>query len=107
MTPRSRAGGSRANGCVRYSSNGDAGAEYEPKHYARDGVRRHVWIYGGQGPWPGLLVEWQRREEEWWARVISVPHPAEPGEFGSAWIPSSALRVAQDPYPPDRQPGST
>ncbi len=90
-------------GCV-----GTRKREYVPKHYAADGVRRHVWIYGkdptARYPWPGLLVEWHRREDEWWARVLFVPYPSVPGEFVSEWIPASALRVAQEPYPPDRLP---
>lgn len=57
--------------------------EYVPKHYAADGVRRHVWIYGedptARYPWPGLLVESHRRKDQWWGRVLFVPYPSMPG----------------------------
>lgn len=33
------------------------------------------------------------------ARVLFVPYPSVPGEFVSEWIPASAQRAAQEPYP--------
>lgn len=75
--------------------------EYIPHYESRDGVRRHVWIFGKDPtalyPWPGLLVEWQRRGDGWWGRVVFVPYPAVPGEFAREWIPASALRAALEP----------
>jgi hypothetical protein len=38
---------------------------------------RHVWIapsaqYGDMTPWPGLVVQWQKRDDGWWALVAMV-----------------------------------
>ncbi len=45
----------------------------------------------------GLLVEWQRRKDGWWGRVVFVPYPAVPGEFACEWIPACALKAAPEP----------
>lgn len=72
-----------------------------PHYESRDGVRRHVWIFGGDPtapyPWPGLLVEWQRREDGWWARCVFVPYPASVGELAEAWLPAESIRPAPEP----------
>jgi hypothetical protein len=67
-----------------------------------DGVRRHVWIIGRpegplRDPWPGLLVEWERRADGWWARVVYVPYPAELGEVAERWIAAEHIRPAPEP----------
>lgn len=65
----------------------------------RDGIRRHCWIVGGlptgAGPWPALVIEWTRREDGWWARLVYVPHPAEPGTLGEAWFRADQLQVVE------------
>jgi hypothetical protein len=70
--------------------------EYIPRYTSRDGVRRHVWIFGDDPtavyPWPGLLVEWHRRPDGWWGRVVFVSYPSVPGEFACEWIPARALK---------------
>lgn len=78
--------------------------EYVPLYLARDGIRRHVWIIGGEDrgtlPWPGLLIEWERRDDGWWGRVVFVPFPSEPGEVVERWIAASHLRPAPEPDRP-------
>ncbi len=75
-----------------------------PSYAARDGMRRHVWIVGGADrghlPWPGLLVEWKRCEDGWWARVLFVPYPCEPGEVVERWIAATYIRPAPEPVRP-------
>jgi hypothetical protein len=76
--------------------------EYVPTYTAGDGARRHVWITGGsegrlRDPWPGLLVEWERRNDGWWARVIFVPFPAQTGEVVERWISADHIRPAPEP----------
>lgn len=76
--------------------------EYVPHYVAGDGARRHVWITGGpegrlRDPWPGLLVEWERRDDGWWGRVVFVPYPATAGEVVERWISADHLRPAPEP----------
>lgn len=48
-----------------------------------DGPTRHVWVLlgrAGDSVWtPGLLRRWERRQDGWWAEVVSVD---DDGEFG-------------------------
>jgi len=78
--------------------------EYTPRYQARDGARRHCWVIRtatGVGPWPGLILEWQRRDDGWWARVIYIPYPVDTGTSVEAWLTADSVRPAGDaPTPP-------
>ncbi len=80
--------------------------DHVPKLYSRDGVRRHVWIYGGipagERPWTGLLLEWQHRGDEWWGRVVFVPTRANRRVTRGMDPKRQLSKVAQEPYPPER-----
>jgi len=83
--------------------------EYVPSYVARDRIRRHVWIVAGDDrttlPWPGLLIQWERREDGWWGggscscptrhRWASWPRPG-----------CRRSRSGRHPTPIDRNPAS-
>jgi hypothetical protein len=59
-----------------------------------DAEGRHCWVRDppdAPGIWPGLLVEWRRRDGAWQGRVaytVAGPHgPA----LVEAWLPASRL----------------
>lgn len=70
-----------------------------PLTTGRDGLRRHCWIVhdlpAGTGPWPALVIEWARRQDGWWARLVYVPYPSEPGTLAEAWIKADRLQVVE------------
>lgn len=54
--------------------------------------RRHVWATTPDGAEsPGLLIQWQRRDQDWWALVVWVP---EAGITVQQWLPAERLRSA-------------
>jgi hypothetical protein len=65
-----------------------------PAAPADGGEGRHCWVHDppeAAGTWPGLLVEWRRRDGAWQGRVtyaVSGPHgPA----LVEAWLPAARL----------------
>lgn len=63
---------------------------------AGSGRTRHCWVTSPDDDGtelPGLVIEWQRRPEGWWARVVYLADDA-----GSvcvqAWVESRHLRPA-------------
>ncbi|MCA0143407.1 hypothetical protein [Blastococcus sp. LR1] len=55
---------------------------------------RHCWVRDPPetpGIWPGLLVEWRRRDAGWEGRVVyTVPRPQGPA-LVEAWLPAARL----------------
>jgi len=55
---------------------------------------RHCWVHDppdAPGTWPGLLVEWRRRDGGWQGRVaytIAGPHGS---ALVEAWLPAGRL----------------
>ncbi len=43
-------------------------------------------------PYPGLLVTWQRRDDDWWAYVVML---LPTGALVANWVPASLLRPAR------------
>jgi hypothetical protein len=54
--------------------------------------RRHVWVIGpdGDGPHPGLILQWERRGQDWWAWCVWVVVDA--GVAVQQWLPSKLIR---------------
>jgi len=64
------------------------------RHYGQ----RHCWVRGTADhpmPQPGLIIEWQRRGDTWWARVAHVA--GEPGDatLSERWVPYYDIRPAE------------
>ena len=76
-------------GAGPYTPNGDA---------ARRGPRRrHCWVAGpgdGSGPWPGLVVEWQRDDRGWRARVVYLVGEPDTATTVETWVDAAHLRPA-------------
>jgi hypothetical protein len=56
------------------------------------GPRRHCWVTGPQedaGPFPGLVLQWQRTGDSWRAWVVYL---VADDTAVMAWVPSSRLR---------------
>jgi hypothetical protein len=55
---------------------------------------RHCWVHDPPetpGTWPGLLVEWRRRDAGWEGRVVyAVPRPQGPALI-ETWLPAARL----------------
>lgn len=54
--------------------------------------RRHCWVRGAQGapgPHAGLVHEWIRRGDEWWALVTYVIE--QDGVSVQQWLPADVL----------------
>ncbi|MDK3257999.1 hypothetical protein QOZ86_15940 [Blastococcus capsensis] len=55
---------------------------------------RHCWVHDPPetpGTWPGLLVEWRRRDDGWQGRVVyTLPRPHGPA-LVEAWLPAARL----------------
>jgi len=66
--------------------------------------RRHCWVAAaddedGQGPWPGLVLEWQRRDGGWWAYVVYLAHRHRDGADAVAvqeWVVATRLTPAAE-----------
>lgn len=59
--------------------------------------RRHCWVAGpggGSGPWPGLVVEWQRDDGGWRARVVYVVGEPDSATTVETWVDAAHLRPA-------------
>jgi hypothetical protein len=55
--------------------------------------RRHCWVAGatpGEGPWPGLLLDWQRTDAGWRGYVVD---PA--GVAVQEWVDAARLTPAE------------
>ncbi|OYO16650.1 hypothetical protein CGZ93_17980 [Enemella dayhoffiae] len=51
---------------------------------SRPSLPRHVWVDGE----PGLLLEWDRRADGWWGRVVT----SEGGQAVESWVRADRLR---------------
>lgn len=86
------------------------------KRYPRDPYpdpeRRHCWVMQNEerrGPWPGLILYWQRLDnEEWRAFVVYSPNQARPEESVQQWLPRGWIRpvVTDKPITPGRASGA-
>lgn len=60
-----------------------------------DNSRRHCWVLGNRerrGPWPGLILQWERMPNEYWrAFVVYSPDPKRP-ESVFEWLPQDWVR---------------
>ncbi|MGY1603677.1 hypothetical protein [Geodermatophilus sp. SYSU D00815] len=65
-----------------------------PARSREDAEGRHCWVRDPPdfpGTWPGLLVEWRRRDGVWQGRVVyTVPGPHGP-VLVEAWLPAARL----------------
>ncbi len=66
----------------------------------RDGRtrRRHCWVAGPAeepGPWPGLVLDWQRGDGGWRAWVVYLVGAQE--QVVQAWVERSRLTPAGEP----------
>jgi len=55
-------------------------------------ARRHCWVTGpeaSRGPHPGLIVEWSRRNDGWWAFVTYVIEAD--AAVVQQWLPAKLL----------------
>jgi len=54
--------------------------------------RRHVWVTGpdNTGPHPGLVLQWERRGQDWWALCVWVVIDA--GVTVQQWLPARLIR---------------
>lgn len=69
-------------------------------------ARRHCWVRdppGWPGRWPGLLIEWARRDGRWWGRVACVVGDDGQAALLELWLPGEALADAAQPLA--RAPG--
>jgi hypothetical protein len=60
---------------------------------ATPAARRHCWVQGpaaAPGPHPGLIVEWAKRDDGWWAMVSYVIE--DDGALVQQWLRSELLR---------------
>lgn len=58
---------------------------------------RHCWVSGppeAPGPWPGVIITWARRGNEWRGRAVYVVQEAEGPVVVDAWVPAPLLRPA-------------
>ncbi len=65
----------------------------------------HVWVapsarHPDMRPYPGLLVAWQRREDDWWAQVVML---LPEGAVVVNWVPRALLRPAVVAGPVERR----
>jgi hypothetical protein len=72
-----------------------------PRPRPPDPLNRHCWVlgdnHGQQGPWVGLIMEWQKiNSEDWMARVIYMRNPKR-GEAVEEWLMAGLLRPADSP----------
>lgn len=61
--------------------------------------KRHCWVSGpaeSPGPWPGLILEWQRNQEAgaWRARMTWVVDEGPEPVLVQQWLPSGLVRPA-------------
>ena len=63
-----------------------------PDRPAGRGGRRHCWVTAptpGQGPWPGLVLDWQRTDAGWRGYVVYL----RPGAVAvQEWVDAARLR---------------
>lgn len=55
-------------------------------------ARRHCWVQGpgaSPGPHPGLIVQWMRRDDGWWALVAYVIE--DDGALVQQWLSARLL----------------
>lgn len=70
----------------------------------------HVWVapsakHPDMRPYPGLLVAWERRRDDWWAQVVML---LPEGAVVVSWVPHALLRPALPAAGPDgRHAGGT
>ncbi|WP_236831106.1 hypothetical protein [Blastococcus sp. KM273128] len=58
------------------------------------GEGRHCWVHDppeAPGTWPGLLVEWRRRDGAWQGRVTYAVSRAHGPALVEAWLPAARL----------------
>jgi len=93
----------RSGGAPGQPAPGDAGtpgdSPYDPNGDAarRGPRRRHCWVAGpgdGSGPWPGLVVEWQRDDGGWCARVVYLVGEPDSATTVETWVDAAHLRPA-------------
>ena len=65
----------------------------------RAAPRRHCWVTGpaeSPGPWPGLVVEWRRGDDDvWTARTVYVVTEDPPPVVVEQWLSADRVRPAQ------------
>lgn len=66
-----------------------------PPSFARArAVVRHVWVAGppeDAGPFPGVLIGWERRSDGWWGRVVYTL-PGQDATVVVTWVPAVVLQ---------------
>lgn len=55
---------------------------------------RHCWVTDRHGRWPGLLLEWRRREDGWHGRVVRPVHEDDGWQVVEEWLPAALLSPA-------------
>ena len=92
MTPSARGG-------VPLKDRPLAGPGARPAPTARRQPARHCWVVSATGDevdHPGLVIEWRKRDQEWWALVTYVVDEEE----GSAvvvtqWVQATLLKPVE------------
>lgn len=72
------------------------GKKSDPQAEAK---RRLCWVLSpaGEGPWPGLILEWRRLpSDEWQARVLYVPDYRDTASV-ERWLAAAWLRPMEPP----------
>jgi hypothetical protein len=61
-------------------------------------ARRHCWVAGavaGEGPWPGLVLDWQRTDAGWRGYVVYLRDGPGPGVLAvQEWVDAARLTPA-------------
>ena len=55
---------------------------------------RHCWVSDRHGRWPGLLLEWRRREDGWHGRVVRPVREDDGWQVVEEWLPAALLGPA-------------
>jgi hypothetical protein len=59
--------------------------------------RRHCWVLGPdaeRGPWPGLVLHWDRSPEGWWAWVVYLDGEGDDQVAVQTWVGRERLAPA-------------
>src|SRR4051794_20394253 len=71
-----------------------AGRDRSPR---REAVARHCWVTdpaGVRGRWPGVVLEWRRREGRWQGRAVVVVLAGQDQQVVCAWFDQDDLAPA-------------
>jgi hypothetical protein len=74
-----------------------SGVSASPAHRSRGSHRRHCWVLGAEGergPWPGLVLHWDRTSSGWRAWVVYLAGEGEDQVTVQRWVGRDRLAPA-------------